>query len=480
MAAVLVAAATVAAGPGPADVATVVPTTTRPVSVSADDRAAWATAVNAYMAAPAERVTAHPAAADFPGAVSADAPPAARDLDVSLNLPRWHGTGLYAAPGARLTVRVSDADARRGLAVVIGSHTDSLLKLGKWVRFPRLSRRFPITTPVTTVANAFGGLVYVDVPRDPRLGGRLVPTYGGYGWLDEHPADVPGVAHVRIEGAIAAPLYVLGQTTPDGWRDQLRASAAPWGELASDRVVLTVQTKHLARVADPAALLRFWGKVIDAEADLAGWPAQPPPPERVVVDRDISAGWMHSGYPIMAHLASERDLLNLPALSARGDWGFFHELGHNHEAQAFTFGGDYVEVNVNLFSMDVMQQVVGREMTAHPALAHVDRVLADRLGPAKKADAWGNLSMHVRTIRAFGWPPMRQAMATYAAPGGVDGIQTRQQKVDQWVLRYSRATGQDLSAYYDLFDLRCGEAVRAQLKPLPTWMPADVAKLAGR
>lgn len=467
--------------PGVADVASIVPTTVKPIAIPADDKAAhkaWSQAVDRYMDQPADQVTAHPAAADFPGGVVPGCATVTRAVTVALNLPRWHSTGLYAAPGAKLTITVSPEDAKRGLSIEIGAHTDNLGRLGKWVRFPRIARRFKITQTTTTVANAFGGLVYVDVPRDPALGGYRFATFGGYGWLDEKPNGVTGSATVTIAGGVAAPLFVAGQTTPEQWKQQLGSTGAPWGELQSDKVVLTVQTKHLSTVADPAALLAYWGKVIDTEAELAGWPRQPAPPERIVVDRDISAGWMHSAYPIMAHLASEKALLDLPTLQAKGDWGFFHELGHNHEGQPYTFGGDYTEVDVNLFTMYVMQKLVGREMTAHPSLKDMGKVMAARLGPEKKADAWGNLAMYVQTIEAFGWDALRQTLATYSAPGGSDGIQTREQKMDQWVLRYSRATKHNLADYYKVFDVTCSDATRTALKDLPTWMPAEVQKYA--
>jgi hypothetical protein len=31
--------------------------------------------------------------------------------------------------------------------------------------------------------------------------------------------------------------------------------------------------------------------------------------ERFLVDRQISAGWMHSGYPVMAHLESTGEVM---------------------------------------------------------------------------------------------------------------------------------------------------------------------------
>ena len=448
------------------------PSWTKPINLPEDDsnRKHLQEVVNDYMKIPAADVTAHPAAKDFPGDVPVDAPHVSRSFDFPLNMPRWESTGLYAAPGAKITVRVSGSNVPTGMSVVIGAQTDSCFSHTKWIRFPKISRRFEITQPSTLAANAFGGLVYIEMPRNKSLGGYHFETYGGYGWLSENPMEVSGQVHVQIDGAIEAPLYRLGKTTPDEWR-RMRQLTAPWGELAGDKFIFTFKTSTMANLEDPAPVLKFWDKVVDTEAELAGWPKQPAPPERLVVDRDISAGFMHSAYPIMAHMESAKNMMDINALSTKGDWGVFHEMGHNHEGQAYTFGSDYVEVDVNLFSMYVMQKQVGREMTAHPSLKDIDKVLKARLGPDKKADAWGNLAMYIKTIQAFGWEPLHETMKSYAVPGGADGIKTREQKMDQWVLRYSKATGHNLAPYYAVFDVTCSDATKAAIQSLPAWMP---------
>jgi hypothetical protein len=38
---------------------------------------------------------------------------------------------------------------------------------------------------------------------------------------------------------------------------------------------------------------------------------------------------MHSGYPMMAHLDAADRILDLDMLQSDGDWGVFHEFGHN-------------------------------------------------------------------------------------------------------------------------------------------------------
>jgi hypothetical protein len=456
------------------------PTLEKPFTIAETDldlRKRWTQVIDDYIKLPAEQVTAHPVAADFPGDVAAGSPRISRSFDFPLNLPRWESTGLYAAPGEKITIRVSPEDSKRKLSVVVGAHTDSCFAHDKWIRFPRISRKFEITQPVTVVANAFGGLIYIEVPRNPGLGGHHFDTYGGYAWLDETRTAVTGQIHVQIDGAAEAPLYRLGKTTPQEWR-RMRALGAPWGELAGDKMIFTFKTSTMTNLENPIPLLQFWDKVVTAEAELAGWPAPPAPPERLVVDRDISAGYMHSGYPIMAHLESARDMLNVTTLSTKGDWGVFHELGHNHEGQAYTFGADYVEVDVNLFSMYIMQKVVGREMTAHPALKNIDDLLVHRLGPEKKIDPWTNLAMYIKTIQAFGWEPLHKTLAQYSAPGGSDGIKTREQKMDQWVLRYSQATGHNLAPYYAAFDVTCSPETLAAIKSLPPWLPTGLPKAA--
>jgi hypothetical protein len=434
-------------------------------------REEWKDKAKRYMELPPNQVTAHPAAARFPGAVPIDARRLKREYEFPLNLPRWQSTGLYAAPGEKITVQVSPQDAKRGLSIVIGAHRDGIFARDKWSRFPIISRTFKITEPHTVAANAFGGLIYIDIPRDKAMGGYNVPTYGGYGWLDEHPEAVHGSVHVTIEGAVEAPLYRAGQTTAEQWQ-KMQQLQAPWGELASDHVILALPMDILKTVRDPAPVLAYWDKVTEAEDELVGWPKRSAPPERIVPDLEISAGFMHSGYPVMCYMVSAAELVDLKKLSTEGAWGFFHELGHNHEAQAATFGSDYVEVNVNFCSLYCSEKVVGHEMTAgHGALSNIDKLLHERLGSAKKSEAFQNLAMYVLPIKALGWDAFHKTIASYSTSDGAKGIKTREDKMDQWVLRYSQATGKNLAPYFAAFDVTCSDKTKEALKSLPVWLP---------
>jgi hypothetical protein len=436
-------------------------------------RAAWKPKVERYMSLPAAQVTAHPAAADFPGSVPVDASRVSREFTLPLNRPRWQSTGLYAAPGEKVTVSVNAEDTARGLAVIIGAHRDRIFARDKWQRFPLISRTFTITEPKTVIANAFGGLIYIDVPRDKAMGGYNVPTYGGYGWLNETPQEVKGSAHVSIEGGVESPRFQAGQTTPEQWQ-KLKQAPAPWGELATDKIILTLPSEVLRKMEDPGPLLAFWDQVIDAEDALAGWPERVAPPERIVIDRETSAGYMHSGYPVMCQMAGLADLMDLGKLKDKGGWGFFHELGHNHEPQACTFGPDYIEVVVNFFSLYVNDKIVKQEMTAgHPALADIDKLLHARLGPTQTKGPFENLAMYILPIKALGWEPFQKTLASYSAPDGATGMKSREDKMDQWILRYSQATGRNLASYFAAFEITCSEQTKEALSKLPVWLPEE-------
>lgn len=75
--------------------------------------------------------------------------------------------------------------------------------------------------------------------------------------------------------------------------------------------------------------MEFWDKVIQSHHSLRGTDPDEYKRERIVNDMQISAGWLHAGYPIMTHLPcadpdSEDCIYNLEMLIENGNWGLFH------------------------------------------------------------------------------------------------------------------------------------------------------------
>ncbi len=439
-----------------------------------DLRRAWQQAVEWYHNLSAAETPAHPRAAEFPGPVADDAERVAVTVSIDPNNPRWQVTGLYAAPGEAVTITVPEEVAELGWSVRVGSHTDGLWRRDEWKRFPVISRSFALDAPTIEVANAFGGLIYIDIPRDEERGGFHVRTYGGYGWINETPSANPSV-DVAIEGAVRAPFFQLGVNDNEQWPAQLEQSGAPWGEIAGRHLTLTLPREVLETVEDPQAVAEFWDRVLDLCWEFAGWPGERLVAERFVFDEQISAGWMHSGYPIMAHLVSAENSVDLERLSTRGDWGFFHELGHNHQGRAYTFNS-FVEVTVNLFTLYIMDRVCGLSPgEARSNFRDLEAVFRARLEDGRRGP-FEELALYIPLIEEFGYESLTKTFQTYLSEEGSAGLLGRDddaRRKDEWARRYSLVVERDLTTYFDLFDIPASSESREAVAHLEPWFPIE-------
>ena len=407
---------------------------------------------------PAESVRAHPAAADFPGPVPADAPRITRNLTIDTSVPRWHSTGLYAAPGELVTVTVpAEVATADGFGVRVGAHSDRIWRRPEWTRMPAISRYFPIYETETLVANAFGGLIYVDVPADAGLGNVTV----------------------QVKGAVAAPLFVLGKTDLKEWRDEIRHAPAPWAEIAGRNMIVTTDAREVRHLDDPTAVAEAWDRALDFSAELAAWPSPArSSPERFVVDRQISVGYMHSGYPLMAHLDQQANLVNSEHLISECNWGFYHEVGHNHQEDDWTFDGT-VEVTVNLFTLYVYEFLCGipvDDMRFHGSHQSWSDLMALYDFDDPDFDLWKRepflaLIMYAQMQQAFGWDSYRQVFATYRSLSDVERPKSDDEKRDQWLVRFSRQVGRNLGPFFEAWGVPTSQAARDSIVDLPVWMP---------
>ncbi len=455
---------------------TVIPTAAHPVTPATQPVEALALTLDAKLALelPAAEVTAHPAAADFPGAptagamtttvsLSVDGTYAGREAPYIYAAPRaavWRSLGVYAAPGAQVTVTVSDNATHGGVDVLVGQHTDTLWSLASWPRVPQITRAWPVTATTTTVANAFGGPVYVRVAAGSTL----------------------GPIAVTVRGALPMPLFVAGTTTPAQWQSMLATTAAPWVELASAKLALHLPIATVRALSDPTALLAWWDSVLDSHADLATIPHARVRAERAVTDREISAGYMHSGYPVMAHLDSAAGFVDLAALARSGDWGLFHELGHNHQWADWVLPGA-TEASVNLYSVHAMQYVVGlAPVSGHPAItpamrdATIRAYVAGGRNFARDWNVWTALETYLQLEEGFGWPLFTTLFAEYRALAAADRPADDAARVQQWIVRSSQASGRNLGDFYAMWGFPMTDATRSAIASLPAWTANPMAR----
>lgn len=431
---------------------------------------------------PAEFVPAHVAAAEFPGAVPLDAPRVERTIELALATPGWQSTGLYAPAGELITV--TSPAGWRGGRVRIGCHTDELWHHDRWNRVPDIARQWPLQNGSTRVASAFGGLVYLELPgatargrgrkpapdAKPAEGGERLGEQDTFADADATPLH----AAFTIAGAVEAPRYVLGTTTDVEWQ-QSRMAPGPWGELESGKVILSVPSSSLRGLDDPASLLRFWDRISDAHATLAAIPLEPARPHRFVPDIQISAGYMHSGYPIMTHLDAVDEMTSLEKLQA-GTWGLLHELGHNHQEGDWTFDGTG-EVTCNLFALHAIDTVCTPKPgdRGHPGVNEAPSLAAHIEAGAPfeewKRDPFLALHMYVQLQRAFGWETFKRVFAEYRALPASERPRSEEAKRDQWMVRFSRACGRNLGPFFQAWGVPTSEQARSSIADLQPWMP---------
>lgn len=409
--------------------------------------------------APIEQLRPHPAAAEFPGAVPADATRVRATVTVDTSIPDWASTGLYAPPGEAITVTLPDGAESAGLWLRIGPHTDANWHHDRWTRFPDISYAAPLAQKVTRFGNPFGGLVYIVVPHGCKLGSVAV----------------------EVAGAVEAPLFVQGVTPLHIWRSSIRNRPAPWAELATRKVILTIPSAVVRELDDPEALLAVWDHALDSIADLAAIPRDRARPERICSDMQISAGYMHSGYPIMTWLDVPPVMVDRDRLVQGGSktcWGFWHELGHNHQSGDWTFEGTG-ETTVNLFSLYCCERISNEPVARNGWLnvaqrnARVRKYFEDGSKYEEwKADPALSLMLYAQLQQAFGWGAFQRLFAEYRALPESERPRSDEEKRDQFMVRLSRQVGLNLGPFFAAWGVPTSEAARKSIGDLPEWKPA--------
>ena len=187
---------------------------------------------------------------------------------------------------------------------------------------------------------------------------------------------------------------------------------------------------------------------------------------------------MHAGYPIMTHLDQTRNAVDSAHL-LKGNWGFFHELGHNHQSADWTFDGA-VEVTVNLFTLYVYERLCGvpvaknERSDAAARKKEMDRYLGKPDFAVWKQEPFLALTMYAQLALEFGWDAFRDVFAEYRALPDAERPKTDAEKRDQWMVRFSRRAGKDLGPFFETWGVPVSAAARAAVADLPDWLPAEM------
>lgn len=400
------------------------------------------------------------------GPVPDDAPRVAKTVLIDPSVTRWHGTGLYAAPGELVTVAVPEAAVGQGFKIRISGHTDNLKNKSKWLRMPKVSRVFAIDAAELQVASPYGGALYVDV--------------GGT------PSELPPF-DVSLDGAVEAPRFVLGESTDAAWVGGIRDLPAPFAELESERLSMSLPSALIRKLGDPTAVMAFWNEVVEHQDTLGTHGDLRTNAERFNVDVQISAGLLHAGYPIQGPTSTAGPLVDSAALLDHGSWGWFHELGHEAQRRPdkswgwdnpYTFDGA-VEATVNIFTTYAFDALGianrgGWSWTA-TRVAAMRRALdaVKGAGTFASVGVGHKLAMYLQLRDGFGWETWQTVLAGYNDDPAEALPKNQAEERDQLLIRFSQAAKHDLGPFMvGVWGLDASPEAAAAVADLPDWLPA--------
>ena len=238
---------------------------------------------------------------------------------------------------------------------------------------------------------------------------------------------------------------------------------------------------------DPASLMDYWDGVVGLHDQLGGYDELRKMPERINVDCQISVGLFHAGYPTQGPQKQCRGVVDLPELTSKGNWGWFHELGHEAQRRPdkawswnnpYTFDGS-IEVTVNLFSSHAFDQLGMRDRRGWTWTATAEAVQEKATSFLAKGKTYAEgsaaekLAMHLQVRHAFGWDVYREVLAGYSSQQDEDPRQLpkkEQAKRDAWLIRMSQATGRNLAPFYgEVWGIPLSPEAIKEVEDLPAW-----------
>ncbi|NXH41793.1 TCAF2 factor, partial [Dicaeum eximium] len=365
--------------------------------------------------------------------------------------PAWRSTGLYLPEGHTAVITCPCLVAGAGLKVQVGCHTDDLSKAKELKRAPVVIRTCDVSCQKQSISCLWGGLIYIVVPAKSVLG------------------NVP----ITVEGAVRAPFFKLGETCERQWEACIRHYPAPWAELAVENLILTVPSDSIRPMENPRPLLTLWNEIMVAISRLAAVPAKFPRPERIVTDVQISCGWMHSGYPIMGHLDSVKEMLDVEHMQTTGLWGPIHELGHNQQQQAWEFPPHTTEATCNLWSVYVHEEVLGiPRHQAHEALrpqCRKERIkeYLKKGVQLKDWNVWTALETYLQLQEGFGWDPFTHLFSDYQQMSTIPKDNTS--KMNLWAQKFSQQVNKNLAPFFTAWGWPIKKELSVELSSLPSW-----------
>ena len=371
----------------------------------------------------------------------------------------WVFSRTYAPPGEVIRIRVdsTEPDDADGLFAVINARTDSL-SLGRGNSTNSLVRPANISTKVAL-----------------QIGDNFVRNPYGGSIIIESSSSRNSTVWVEVSGGIRQPFFMLGEHTNQDWL-AARNFPAPFAILQSPQLAIGLYDRaRWTNINDPTTMMTNYEDVAEWSKDITGFVRGEQGVNRwpdgfqfMVQDVEISNGFAHAGFPIMAQPGFRIDRMQDSVFS----WGAAHEIGHNYQHQCLSSYRYGVESTVNVWSAYVEMRAgiqpprIQRENRFSSAIARQN--VAQHFNDF---DVWEQLIFQMQMIYGLpgGWDNYRQAMRTLRELPEARRQQicaSPQQQWDIWYEVMSQVSGQNLAPHFDRYRVPLSNDVRQRVNAL--------------
>ena len=334
----------------------------------------------------------------FPGDFSAEPALKSNTLKFHSDIGDCHSTACYLPPGQTLKVEVLSGNNDSNWQIMIGCHTDDVNQREKLRRWPRVNKKVILNKKSLQLSTPFGGLIYLMSPNKQNQG-----------------------ISVKLENVVDSPRFRLtdGEKGEKAW-NKSRHSPGLWADIEGELLTITMPASRMREMDFDSLtfVMQTWDSVVRLYHDLRGTNASKFRRMWIVTDEQPSAGLMHSGYPIVTHLdvadpKRSGFLLNGSALQTKGNWGVFHEIGHNMQRNEWTLQGTR-EITANIFTLYAMDQICHMKNPwihkwLQSKLSITERFLKGDAGFEKWKRSEGiGLFVYAQLAHEFGWESYRK------------------------------------------------------------------------
>lgn len=375
-------------------------------------------------------------------------------------------TGYYAAPAEMITIVVPASLEGKTVGYVINIDPCNLDKpctgdatVANQKRYSYIRKSGTLAVGENKVFNYFGGQIYF--------------TFG---------QEIVGEHEFEIRGAVKSPDFIEGGDV-QAWKQALETTGVPYGEIRSQRYILTLAVKHLKNVADPQKICDFYNDFVKiCYNDFFGFQednAQPctvpdnmravMTPWRSFCDFQMCGGAAHSGYPTVFGQSYEPRMAKLDELLKAGHWGLWHENGHNFQQTKWKWGSQgEVTCNINIFKWYYKKLgywAEGSRLDAFKGVAenYVSKDLEDKDFEKRSGDE--QICPYIQLAYGLGWGVYKYL-----------GIQNRVSKdfekdgqKDFFAKRVSEYAGANMMPFFDDWGIKVGTSTRQYIEGFPEW-----------